>query len=130
MRRPFRFRKMVLWGSPTAADGQEGRAGGRERRRPRADNQDSSVLADTSEFHVFARTGRLDIDGKALAEQVGRDGFEAAAFIQQHMAHLNNAGLEVARSELEQFMVSVQNQVRRTVLCAETYTGTVLARLG
>jgi hypothetical protein len=109
---------MVLWGSPTSGDGSYSKGGkGKERRSQRGYEKDSA-LADTSTKHrIFARTGRLEVEKQVLAEQLSQEGFNSASFIQQHLGHMNLAGLEMARSELDRFMEEVQNQVRPHAFC-------------
>jgi ketosteroid isomerase-like protein len=98
----------VLWGSPKAES-----KGGRNRdRRSHRDARDDSTLAETtSDLRVFARTGRIDVEAEVLAAHLAQPDFTSAAFIQTHMAQLNQSALENARHELDRFMVQVQNQV-------------------
>jgi hypothetical protein len=104
---------MVLWGSPTSGDGGYNKGGKGKEERSQGQYQDDSALADpTTKLRIFARTGRLEVDKKVLAEQLSRKDFKSADFIQEHLGHINVAGLEMARSELDRFMEEVQNQVR------------------
>jgi hypothetical protein len=109
---------MVLWGSPTSGDGGYNKGGkSKEERRTQREHQDDSALADAStKLRIFTRTGRLEVDKKVLAEQLSKEDFKSTEFIQQHLGHINVAGLEMARSELDRFMEEVQNQVRQVAL--------------